>query len=222
MNSIPSSAVATLALALAVGCSRGPEPCVSAGTCPAGQECLANRCVVAGGDPVSADSQRLVLEPIEMAVVEGRGRDPSELPAAITFGSSATTTATLYLKFPRAWRDKRRVEAAFVILEPMAATFGSNDDVSVAVWRVGERWQPAALALAKQPALPPPRGRGIARSAPPSPLRIDVTEIVRYLAKNPANDHGIALRASPGESAGASFATGSAGGRSPRLEIYVR
>lgn len=211
-----------IALALAIACSRGPEPCVSAGTCPEGQECLANRCVVAGGDPVPADSQRLVLEPIEMAVVEGRAREPGELPAAITFGSSASTTATLYLRFPHVWRDRPRVEAAFVILEPMAATFGSSDDVDVGAWRVGERWESAALALAKQPALLPPRGRGIARSAPPSPLRIDVTALVRYLAKNPANDHGIALRASPGDSAGASFATGTSGGRSPRLEIYVR
>lgn len=207
---------------LVLACSRGPEPCASAGTCPEGQECLANRCVVAGGDPVPADSQRLVVEPEAMAVVEGRQREPGELPAAVTFGSSAGTTATLYLRFPGVWRDKRRIEAAFVILEPMAATFGSNEDVPVDAWRVAERWQPHALTLASQPELGLPRGRGIARSAPPGPLRIDVTALVRHLAKNTASDHGIALRAAAGDAAGASFATGVAGGRSPRLEIYVR
>ncbi|MBI3206746.1 MAG: hypothetical protein HYZ29_34745 [Myxococcales bacterium] len=211
-----------LSVIFAVACSRGPEPCASAGTCPDGQECMANRCVVAGGDPVPADSQRLVVEPEALAVVEGRERAPTELPASVTFGSSAGTTATFYLRFPDVWRDKRRIEAAFVILEPMPATFGSNEDVAVDAWRVGARWEPRSLSLAEQPELTLPRGRGIARSAPPGPLRIDVTALVRHSAKNAASDHGIALRASPGDAAGASFATGVAGGRSPRLEIYVR
>ena len=75
---------------LVLACSRGPEPCASAGTCPEGQECLANRCVVAGGDPVPADSQRLVVEPEAMAVVEGRQREPGELRAIADYIAGMT------------------------------------------------------------------------------------------------------------------------------------
>lgn len=209
-------------LALAAACSRGPEPCASAGVCPEGQECLANRCVVAGGDPVPADSQRLVLEPEQMAVVGNAATEPGELPAAVTFGGGANGTSTLYLKFPPVWRHKRRIEAAFLILEPMPATFGSAEDVAMDVWRVRERWEPSSLTRIEQPELGPPRSRGLARSTPPSPLRVDVTALVTHLAENAGSDHGIALRAGSGDSAGASFATGTSGGRSPRLEIYVR
>lgn len=208
-------------LAPLAACSRGPEPCASAGVCPEGQECLANRCVVAGGDPVPADSQRLVLEPEAMAVV-GDPHEPGELPAAVTFGAGAGGTATLFLKFPPVWRHKQRIESAFLVLEPMPATFVSATDVHVDVWRVRERWEPSSLTALKQPELVPPRSRGLARSSPPSPLRIDVTALVTYLAENAGNDHGMALRAASGESAGASFATGTSGGRSPRLELYVR
>ena len=52
-------------------------------------------------------------------------------------------------------------------------------------------------------------------------LRIDVTEIVRYLAAHPESDRGIALVASSGDGYGASFSTGAGGGRAPRLEVYL-
>jgi len=213
---------ALVALTALLGCSRGPEPCASAGVCPEGQECLANRCVVAGGDPVRADSRRLVLEPEQIAVVQGNDVEPPELPAVITFGAGAVGTSTLYLKFPSLLQHRNRVEAAFLILEPMPATFGAAEDVNVDVWRVRERWAPSSVSGLRQPDLGPPRARGIARSSPPSALRIDVTTLVKVLAESPGSDHGIALRAGSGESAGASFATGSSGGRSPRLELYVR
>ncbi|MBK7581505.1 MAG: hypothetical protein IPI67_15010 [Myxococcales bacterium] len=209
-----------VAFACLPSCSRGPEPCASAGTCPEGQECLANRCVVAGGAPVSEDSQRLVLEPDALAVV-GAG-EPQAAPVAVTFGGGASGKVTLYLKFPRAWREAKRIEAAFLLLEPMPASFGSTEDVTVEVWRVREPWSADTLAPAHLPELAPPSSQGIARSSPPSPLRVDVTALVTYLAKHPHSDFGFALRASPGAGAGASYATGSSGGRSPRLELYVR
>lgn len=214
--------IAVFALA-AAACSRGPEPCASAGTCPEGQECLANRCVVAGGEPVPSDSQRLVAEPNAIALVNAKSRhDSSELPPAVTFGSGADGAATLYLGFPPVWRGKKRVEAAFLVLEPMPGTAPTTEDVEVEVWRVGARWRPEEVSWLAQPERMLPKSSGIARSAPPIPLRIDVTELARYFADHEHSDFGIAVASGSGSGAGASFATGASGGRGPRLEVYLR
>jgi hypothetical protein len=87
---------------------------------------------------------------------------------------------------------------------------------------VHERWTPDELTWLKQPSVVPPSSSGIARSSPPSPLRIDVTEIVSYLREHTESDFGIALKSGSGEHGGASFATGASGGRAPRLEVYAR
>jgi hypothetical protein len=206
---------------LLASCSRAPEPCGSPGTCPEGQECLANRCVVAGGIPVSEDSQRLVLEPTAIAVVSAERSYETGLPPGVTFGSSTEGAAAIYLRFAPTTTDPLRIQSAFLLLEPLPGTLPS-DDVSVDVWRVRESWKPERLSWLSQPKLAPPRGEGIARSRPPSTLRIDVTSIVAYLAENGENDFGMALESGSGDGAGASYATGAAGGRTPRLEVYLR
>jgi hypothetical protein len=209
-------------LAFAFACSRSPEPCASAGTCPEGQECLANRCVVAGGEPVSPDSRRLVAEPTTIAVLSSRSHTrPSGLPGTVTFGGSAEGASALYLRFPPVWQRAKRIEAAFIVLDPMPGTLPSNDDVTVEAWRVRERWDASELTWLTQPSLVPPSSSGIARSSPPLPLRIDVTDIVSYLRAHGKSDFGIALKSGSGDHGGASFATGANGGRAPRLEVYA-
>lgn len=188
--------------------------------CPEGQECLANRCVPAGGEPVPSDSQRLVAEPEALAVIGRAESRPDELPSVVTFGG--TDSSTLLLAFPPIWRGARRIEAAFLLLEPMPGTFGSGADVPVHVWRVRGRWKPETLKPNQLPDFVPPASRGLARSSVDSPLRIDVTDLVTYLATHPSADHGIAVRAGTSDGAGVSFATGSSGGKSPRLEVYAR
>ena len=210
----------TLALSLAA-CDRSTQPCMGVGTCPEGTECLANRCTLLGADPVAADTRRLVALPSAMAVIEAdQPESDGELPPAITFGSAHGASA-LYLRFAPLWRGAKSIESAFLVLEPMPGTRRGPNDVEVDVWRVGGAWSPDELEWLAQPELVPPRARGLARAAPPMPLRIDVTEIVRYFAANERSDHGFALRAGSGE-LGASFATGASGGAAPRLELYVR
>lgn len=209
-----------LALCLAA-CSRAPEPCASPGTCPEGQECLANRCVIAGGIPVSEDSRRLVLEPQQIAVVSAERSYDAGLPPAVTFGSRAEGASALYLRFAPTTSDPKRIQSAFLLLEPLPGTL-PGADVDVDVWRIRQPWRPDRLTWLSQPELAPPRGEGIARSSPPSTLRVDVTAIVEYLAAHGENDFGMALESGSGDGAGASFATGAAGGHTPRLEVYLR
>jgi hypothetical protein len=206
MRALSSVAVS---LSLALGCSRSPEPCASAGTCPEGQ--------------VSADSLRLVAEPAKIAVISSRARPRADsLPPAVTFGGSAEGAAALYLVFPPVWRKAKHIEAAFVVLDPMPGTLPSNEDVTVEAWRVRERWDPSELSWIKQPGLTPPSSSGIARSSPPSPLRIDVTAIVSHLYSHGESDFGMVVKSGSGDAGGASFATGASGGRAPRLEVYAR
>jgi hypothetical protein len=204
---------------LAIACRPSPTPCSTPGTCPAGTECLANRCVTQGGDPVSAGARRIVLRPSILAVVSSRQRSVS-LPGAVVFGSRVGGATAIYLAFDPVWRRKPPVESAFVLLSPLEGTGASVPDVPVHVWRAARPWKVDHLTWLEQPAHEGPTAQGIARSSPPSTLRIDVTEIVRYLADHPYEDHGLVIEASAGDGPGTAFATGATGGVGPRLELY--
>lgn len=213
--------VCSLLAVCSVACAPGPQPCMGVGECPEGSECLANRCTLLGADPVASDTRRLVLTPRKMAVIGASEQQSSELPPAVTFGSAAGGAA-LYLDFEPGWRGARGIESAFLVLDPLPGTPRGPEDVRVHAWRVGAAWRSDELSWLGQPTLLPPNATGIARGAPPMPLRVDVTEIVVYLAEHTTSNHGIAVRASGGSDVGASFATGASGGSAPQLELYVR
>jgi hypothetical protein len=204
-------------------CAPGPQPCNTPGTCARGYECLANRCVAAGGAPVPAGSRRIVTEAARMAVVSSRAHPRAgELPTAVVFGSRAEGSVGLYLDFEPAWPKGRRIESAFVLLDPMPGTPVGSRDVRVDAWRVKGAWDEQSLTWLRQPPLGRPHSQGIARSAPPSVLRIDVTALARAVHDGTRSYHGIALRSRDIGSVGASFSTGIGGGQAPRLEIYYR
>src|SRR5690349_11959934 len=76
-----------LGAALALGCASTPLPCRSPSVCPTGSECLAHRCEPIGAEPVARDSQRRVLEPVDIAVVHGDG-SRGGLPPTVTLGGA--------------------------------------------------------------------------------------------------------------------------------------
>lgn len=75
-------------------CTRGPEPCLNAGACAEGEECLANRCVPEGGEGVPLDSFRLVCR-----VQRASGTEP------------------LRLEFDTRWQTFEHIDAAFLVVE---------------------------------------------------------------------------------------------------------
>jgi hypothetical protein len=208
-----------LAALLALGCSPGPEPCVSPGTCARGDECLANRCVPAGGTPVPAETERIVLEPRTIAVVSSRRK---RAEGAVVFGSRSVGSSAVYLRFARLRLGGRRIASAFLLLEPMPDAPVSTQDVTVRAWRVAERWQPDQVSWLDQPKRSLPRSRGIARGSPPSELRIDVTDIERFVTQPGRENWGIALEASAGDGLGVTYSTGAYAAPAPRLELYLR
>jgi len=204
-------------------CAPGPQPCNTPGTCARGYECLANRCVPAGGEPVPAGSRRIVTEAARVAVVSSRAHPRAgKLPTAVVFGSRAEGSVGLYLDFEPTWLRGRPIESAFVLLDPMPGTPVGARDVRVEAWRVERAWDERSLTWLQQPPLGRPHSQGIARSAPPSVLRIDVTALARAIRNGTRSYHGIALRSHDTGGVGASFSTGIGGGGAPRLEIYYR
>src|SRR6185436_17877799 len=221
----PSSSlvVGLVALFLVLGCAPGPKPCIRAPSCDDSEECLAHRCLPLGSDPVRMDTLRLVLTPAAIGVVSSeRPNALRELPTAVAFGSSADGPSALYLKFLPAWQSFSEIDSAFLLLEPMPGTAPDVEEIPVVAARIASAWQPDELGFMTEPKLLPPKARGLARSSPKATLRVDVTEIARFLKQHRTSDYGIALKASRSGAHGASYATGASGGRAPRLELYVR
>ncbi|MEB2313571.1 MAG: DNRLRE domain-containing protein [Sorangiineae bacterium] len=208
----------SLAASAFVSCAPSVTPCLGASACGAGRECLANRCVAEGGEPVDAATERVVSEPLAMAVVSA-AEHHATLPGAVTFGG-ATGPLALYLRFP-ALAPRARIAAAFLLLEPAPGGLRGTTDVPVEVWRVTGAWRPGALRWLAQPTLEGPSSPGLARAAPPQTLRIDVTALARASAARPESARGLVVRSRSALPPGASFATGTAGGRAPRLEVYL-
>ncbi len=103
-----------LACSVACGCVRGPEPCLNAGACPDGEECLANRCVPTGGTTVPADSLRVVCEL-----------------------QNASPESPITLDFEPRWRALTRIDAAFLLVE---ADGPPEPPLRVEVRSVGSTW----------------------------------------------------------------------------------
>ena len=206
--------------AMVSACASLPAPCAGASVCGRGEECLANRCVQAGVLPAPDTSERRVLEPASIVVL-APGRSASDLPAAVTFGSRAEGPSLLLLRFVPRWPAHSRIASAFLLLDPWPGTQPNLEDVPVEVWRIEAPWQAHQVTWLDRPRLGYPRSGGLARTAPPSVLRVDVTRLVRELTAPGRHDHGMAVASRADSPGGASFATGASGGYAPRLEVYL-
>jgi hypothetical protein len=174
-----------------------------------------------GFESIPDASQRLVATPSGVAVLT-QAHATTGLPSEVTFGDASGRSA-LYLEFSPEWRAHGAPLKGFLALEPRAGEAPDGEPVTIEVWRVRSAWQPGRLhTWSDKPELAPPFARAVISSSPAQALRIDVTELLRFAADNPAIDHGMALIARGGSGHGVSFATGIAGGSAPRLEVYTR
>jgi hypothetical protein len=171
--------------------------------------------------PTSKHVERLVSSPSSIAFVSS-ARAQSGLDDEIRFGGPQGRSA-LFLKFPREWRARGIPQQAFLTLTAREGSAVSNSPLTLEAWRVSADWHARHLRRwSEKPSLAPPYARTSSTSSPARELRIDVTELVRFAAENPERDFGRAIIASGSDGPGASFDSGFAGGRAPRLEIYLR
>ena len=204
--------------AFAFGCARGPIPCAGAGSCPSGRECLASRCVLEGSAAVPNAARRLLLRPSALGVARGRESNPGMAPG-VTLGRRADNDTALYVRFDSQW-NQGRIVSAFLLLDPLPGS-PSASDITLEVWRARRDFTSTTFAWSAQPGLAPPYARGISRALPPSPVRVDVTELLSFLAAHPSQDHGFVVRATEQSEVGVTLATGLDGGLPPRLDVYL-
>lgn len=200
------------------GCAAAPRPCRSPSACPTGSECLANRCLPLGAEPVAPDSRRVVLDPVALAVVRSGARRQGALPPTVTFGGPASQDEQLLVAFPDAW-GSAEIDTAFLLLEPALDAEPSAGDVEIDVAVAAGDWRSGIAG--ELPASHGPKASGVGRTRPPAVLRIDVTSLVREMVRQPRSAHGFLLRAAQAGARGAVYSTG-IDGTAPRLDVYFR
>jgi hypothetical protein len=201
-----------------VACASSRIPCRSPSACPEGSECLAHRCAPLGAEPVDPGSQRRVLEPSHVAVVHTAGPGRQGLPPQVTLGGPAARSEQLLVRFAPTWQDMQ-VDTAFLLIEPDRDAEPTAEDVPIEVALAAADWGSGSLSSA--PGTRGPVSDGLARTRPPSVLRIDVTAQLREVEREPGKDHGLVVRAVGASTRGAVYQTG-ADGAGPRLDVYLR
>ena len=196
------------------------SPCDPTSPCSSGA-CVVGRCRTTDTAPVAADATRLVLVPADLAVISSGGED-DRLAENIALGRASAGSLVVLLRYAPTWQDGAQIEAAFVVLEPLAGAPTPYGPISVETARILEPWAAETASWGRQPRLAVPAAAGRVRPGPAAPLRIDVTSIVRGWSRRAEDDHGIALLSSGDDPYGAVFTTGLTSGKPPALEVYVR
>ncbi len=171
-----------------------------------------------GAEPVNPGSQRLVLEPLGVAVVRAGVPGQAGLPPTVTLGGPAGQSEQLLLRFPEAWLGLD-VVAAFLLLLPAPDAEPTAEDVGLDVALSSGTWTSGTVS--EPPSSRAPSSAGVGRTRPPAAVRVDVTAFFRELSKHPGNDRGLVVRATGASRRGAVYSTG-ADGFAPRLDLYFR
>ena len=200
------------------------SPADAAGACEQGRACVAGRCRAAEGAPSPPDAVRVVLAPVDLAVVAARGSGGGgdALPEVVALGRGSSGTVVMLFRFAATWRDDAEVASAFLVLDALDGAPATTSPITFEMARVMERWQPGVVSWGRQPRLGVPRVAGTQRPRASAPIRVDVTPLVREWGRRDADDQGIALLSHGDDAYGALVSTGASLGNGPRLEVYVK
>ena len=216
------AAFASLGCAATEGLGR-----VCEGGCDPGKSCVIGRCRATDEAPAAIDTRRVILTPRDLAVIAATGapsslRESAEVPETVALGRAAGGTVALLLRFEASWRDDSEIVSAFVVLDPVESAPPASLPAVFEAARILEPWQPSVVSWGRQPRLDLPELAAVIRAIPGTPVRIDVTSLVREWPQRRADDHGLALLVHGDDRVGSTFTMGITGGAGPRLEAYVR
>ncbi|WP_437589425.1 DNRLRE domain-containing protein [Sorangium sp. So ce1000] len=210
-----------------LGCGGAPATragvCAGAGVCGAGY-CVAGRCRPAGALPAPIDARRVLLPPEDIAVLvedDDAAAGPG-VPDAVALGRAESGDVVLLLRFAPTFGVGADIASAFVVLEPAPMAPPAERALTLEVARILEPWRSETATWGRQPRLSIPEAAAIVRPRPATPLRIDVTALVRDWARRRKDDHGIAIVAPGSDAVGAAYSMGISQGVGPLLEVYVR
>lgn len=170
--------------------------------------------------PVGDRSQRVVVFPVDVAAVAENL--PGGGHATLALGGRGAGGAALFLAFEHGLDRDVDVEAAYLVVDPAPGAITASTWVEVEVRDVPRAFDGAAVDWRRRPATGRPAALGRTRGAEGTPLRVDVTELVRDWLRGGQRDGRIALVARADADVGATFSTGLGAGAAPRLEVYLR
>ncbi|WP_237244779.1 MULTISPECIES: hypothetical protein [Sorangium] len=224
------AALAPVALLVAapplLGCGGAPATdagvCAGAGVCGS-RYCVAGRCRPPSHLPSPIDARRVLLPPADLAVLaeDGAAAAPG-VPDAVALGHAGAGDVVLLLRFTPTFGVDADIASAFVLLEPAPLAPPAERALTLEVARILEPWRSETATWGRQPRLSIPEVAAIVRRRPATPLRIDVTSLVRDWARRRKDDHGIAILAPGSDAVGAATSMGISQGAGPLLEVYVR
>ncbi|MFO0755856.1 MAG: hypothetical protein U0359_05165 [Byssovorax sp.] len=192
--------------------------------CPAGKSCVVGRCRAPDEPPSPTDTRRLFVPPAEVAVIASSavGRSGAPLPETLALGRAGDGTVELLLRFVAPFRDDADVVSAFLVLDPLDGALPPEGGAPFETARILDPWQAATVSWGRQPRLSLPKLAGVIRPRAGSPVRVDVTALVRAWSERSPDDHGIALIVAGNDPVGGAYGMGITGGSGPRLEVYLR
>lgn len=214
------SAIAAIALAGCAAHVEAARPCPEG--CEAGKSCVVGRCRPSEEVPSPADTLRVILTPVDVAVIAEKGSQGDSPPETVALGRASDGTVEILLRFSATWRDDADVVSAFVVLDPIAGAPPPSSPASFEMARILEPWRSSTTTWGRQPRLDLPERAGAARAVASTPVRIDVTALVQKWRQRSRDDHGIALLVRGDDAVGGAFSLGTTSGAGPRLEAYVR
>ncbi|WP_437937440.1 hypothetical protein [Sorangium sp. So ce341] len=223
------AALAPVALLVAapplLGCGGAPatDVCAGAGVCGS-RYCVAGRCRPPSDLPSPIDARRVLLPPADLAVIaeDGGAAAAPGVPDAVALGHAGAGDVVLLLRFTPTFGVDADIASAFVLLEPAPLAPPAERALTLEVARILEPWRSETATWGRQPRLSIPEAAAIVRRRPATPLRIDVTSLVRDWARRRKDDHGIAILAPGSDAVGAATSMGISQGAGPLLEVYVR
>lgn len=180
-------------------------------------------CRAAAVAPAHPSSHRIVLDPIDMAVLASSDDfGGTTTPEVAALGRAASGDWLWLMSFDPKLEAGDEVESAFLLLEPADGTPPAAAPVPIEVAEVLGRWSSETTSWGRQPRLGFAQSLAPARPRPGAPLRVEVTAVVRGWAGGPPGARSLALLADGVDAHGASIATGLTRGVGPRLEVYLR
>src|SRR5262249_2608445 len=147
--------------------------CAAAGVCGAGQACVVARCRPSDAIVTPSDTNRILLQPVDVAVLAS-GRTDASPPDAIVLGAEASGATVVLLRFEATWRDDAEVTSAFLVFDMVDGAPPARGTTTVEAARILDRWSSETASWGRQPRLTLPETAGVIRATPSGRLRIDV------------------------------------------------
>ena len=203
------------------GCATTQPVCASTAACGKGKVCVAGNCRDEKKAPAPQSAQRVVLEPVAVSLVSSKDDDSREL-AEVAFGKDSLGQLVLLMQFPVPFSDTTQILSAFLVMDPAPGAIAGPAPVELRTARVLSPWKQNEVGWASLPRLSSVESTSLASIWGGRVLRVDVTEQVRRWREHRRDDYGLAILAAPQNEAGATYSLGFAGGRGPRLDVYLR